>query len=260
MKKILFFLMILAIGTLSSCSKSDSVSNTTTTGTANLPLKATQYIETNYPDASIIYAVTMRSSAAAFIVTLNTTEELAFTSVGDYLGDGINYHGNGHPGDSIHGDTIHFDSIPGGGGGHHGGGHHGGGHHGIPVDSLPAAIKDYITANYAGYTIRHAEYDSLCPEGAVMEIMIFLPGSEPLKLYFDGSYNFLFSGTRILYSTVPTAVSAFITANYGGYTVCNRVTLLTLPDNSLQYIIYLRNGQSHKEVRLKEDATLICES
>jgi hypothetical protein len=165
MKKTMFLLMIASIAALSSCNKKNDTSPNSSNGTAaNLPLKASQYIDTNYPDASIIYVVAMKNSTAAYIATLNTTEELAFTALGDFLGDGTLYH-NGTPGE---GDTIHCDST-GCGGGHHGGGHHGGGHHGggnhggghnenvIPVDSLPALIKDYISANYSGYTIRHAE-------------------------------------------------------------------------------------------------------
>ena len=258
MRKTMFLLLIVSIAALSSCNKNND-STTPTLTVADLPTKATQYIDTNYPDASVLYVVAMKNSAAAFIVTLNTTEELAFTTIGNYLGDGANFHGGHHGGgDSIHGDTIHGGC---GGGGHHGGGHPGGGHpgNGIPVDSLPTLIKDYVTANFAGYTIKHAEFDTICTEGAVTEVVIAQAGMEPIKLYFDATSTYLMKDNRILFTDIPQVVKDYIAANYATFETCNRATKLTLADNTLQFIVYLHASQVRKNVRLKDDGTFVCE-
>jgi len=251
------FMLVILVG-LSACKKSQTTTTTTTTTAASLPLKATAYIDSNYPDASIDYVVALTGSNAKYIVTLNTAEELAFTEAGDFLGDGKNFHDGHHGGDTICGDTNHR------GGGRHGGGHHGGGHeggpgHGIPVDSLPAAITAYITANFTGYKINHAELDTLCPNGAVIEVMIGMMGAEPKKAVFDAGNNYLLWAKRIRYADVPQAVKDHITANYGTYQVCNRGELLTMADGSLQYTVYLMLGQTHKFVRLKAGGNLVCE-
>lgn len=257
MKRQLFLMLVTTALIMASCSKKDQTDPASSTTTASLPTKAASYVATNYPDASIDYILVLTNSTAKYVVTLNTTEELAFTSIGDYLGDGRQFHDGGH-----HGDTIFGDST-GCGGGHHGGGHHGGGHHGgghgIPVDSLSTAITGYITANFAGYTIMHAGYDSLCVEGLVTEVMIGKRDSvPPLKLVFNGAGTFLFQASRVMYADVTQAVKNYITANYAGYEVCNRAEKLTLADNSLQYIIYLRQDRLHVSVRITADGTLIC--
>lgn len=251
MKRTIVLLTIVMVATLISCSKTKTDPTSQTINTSDLPLKATQYIDTNYPDATIDIVVAISNSSASYIVTLNTTEELAFSREGEYMGEGEQYH-HGHGGDdSIHGDTLH---------GHHGGGHHGGGHHGggIPVDSLPAAISGYITANYAGYTIRHAEYDSLCPEGLVTEVVLSLQGQEPVKLYFDALAAFLMLDNRVLYADLPQAVKDYVAANYAAYETCHRATKLTMADGTVQYIVYLRQGTSKIKLRIQADGTPVC--
>lgn len=253
-------MLFIIAAALTSCNKDKTTPDTQPLTTADLPALATDYIYNNYPDATIEYVVAVSNSVASYLVTLNTAEELAFTKTGGYLGDGAGYH-HGKPGD----DSLHCDTIHGGGhhgGGHHGGGHHGGGQHGteIPIDSLPTAITDFITASYSGYIIRHAELDSLCPDGLVTEVMICLPGSEPVKLVFDAGNTLLVTAGRIPYADVPQAVKDFITANYAGYKVSWKAEKFTLADSTVQYMIWLKLDQTRKSVRIKEDGTLVCES
>jgi hypothetical protein len=261
MRKIMFVMLVALATAFISCNKTNQgASGTQATAGADLPLKASQYIDSNYPDASIVYVVAMKNSAAAYIATLNTTEELAFTGDGNYLGDGTKYHDGHHGGDTIFHDSIHGDTIHGGGCG--GGGHHGrpGGHHQdwIPVDSLSQLIKDYVTANFPAYTIRHAEFDSVCPEGVVTEVFLFRAGQEPFKLVFDAASAFLMQDNRILYADVPQAVKDYITANYTAYSVCHRSSKLTMADNTIQFVIHLRMSGTHLTVRLQADGTLVC--
>jgi len=259
MKKILFSVLII-MAVITACSKKTSTSADSAIIKATLPQAAVSYIDNNYPDATIDFFVTLRNSAATYLVTLNTTEELAFSKAGDFMGDGRNFHG-GNPGDTTFcGDTTHGGGP--GGDGHHGGGHPGGGHHGhgIPVDSLPAAIISYVNANYPGDTIRHAEYDSLCLNGLVIAVMIPQPGMvPPLKLYFDVNGGYLMLANRIHYADVPQAVKDYITTNYADYMVCHGTEKYTLANNSIEYIIYLHKDHLRKSVRLKADGTLICE-
>lgn len=251
--------LVAIIFLMGACSKKDQ-KDISSSQTATLPTKASAYISTNYPDASIDYILVLSGSAAKYIASLNTTEELAFSGSGDYLGDGRLYHGNGEPGDTIPGDST------GCGGGHHGhhghhGGHHGGGHHGgnaIPVDSLPAAIVSYIQVNYPGYTIRHAEYDSLCPDGAVKDVFIGTDSARPVKLVFAADNSFLLTASRIRYEDVPQAVKDYINLNYPRYQVCRGSEKFVLADNSVQYMIYLEQNRSHLRVRLTADGLLIC--
>jgi hypothetical protein len=258
MKNVMIVMLVTMLAALSSCNKNDqTVPSTEVTGASSLPAKAVSYTEDNYPDATIDYVLMQQNAVATYIAVLNTSEELAFTNTGDYLGDGKQYRGGHHDGDTIHGDTIY-------GGGHHGGGHHGGGHHGghegneIPVDSLPVMIADYIAANYTGFTVMHAEYDTLCPDGIVTEVMIGISGSEPVKLVFDYNNTFLMEASRILYSAVPQAVKDSVTANYATYQVSNKSEKLILADNSIQYSVYIRLNADRKKVRLTESGIMVC--
>lgn len=253
MKNVMIVMLVTMLAALSSCNKNDqAVPSSQVTDAAVLPAKAASYAIDNYPDATIDYVLLQTNTVASYIAVLNTTEELAFTSEGDYLGNGKQYRGGYHEGDPIHGDTIH-------GGGHHGGGHHGG-HNGnqIPVDSLPVMIIDYIAANFAGYSVMHAEYDTLCPEGAVKEVMISLSSSEPLKLVFDANDIFLMQASRMFYSTVSQTVKDYIMTNYATYQVSGKSEKLTLADNSVQYSVYIRFDAARKKVRLTNAGMLVC--
>jgi hypothetical protein len=239
MKKILLVLLVV-VTAMSSCKKDKTTDPSATNQTSNtaLPLKAVAYITNNYPDATIDYYFAVTNGSADYLVTLNTKEELAFNKTGDFIGKGENFHG-GSAGDTIHG-----------------GGPHGGG---IPIDSLPAVLKDYVAANFAGYTIRHAEYDSICFNGLVIEVMLFQTGIEPLKLYFEPSGIFLMRSDRMLYSDLPQVVTNFVTANYTGYTAANKAEKLTLAGGTLQYVVYLFKDSIQKSVRIDAAGTLICE-
>ncbi|MEI6574909.1 MAG: PepSY-like domain-containing protein [Bacteroidota bacterium] len=295
MKRIFFALLAVTVF-MASCNKEQQ--NTGSAGSqavnvSSLSPKVTSYVENNYPDAYIASAFAIPNSEAKFIVTLNTTEELAFNQNGDCLGNGVNYH-HGTPWDSIPGDTTNpggghhpwgpphhggpgHDSIPGDtthlgphGHGPHGHGPHGGGmpggphggwHHGnqISVDSLPASISAYVTANFAGYSIKHAEADSSCQFGQTIDIMIFIQGTPPVKLGFDVSGNYLFTASRALYSTVPAAVSNYISSNYTGYNVMPVAEKFSLTGGSIHYAIYLAKAPIHKRVTLADDGAFICE-
>jgi len=266
MKRVIFPMLVL-LAAFSSCSKDESTASSTETAISvkSLPASVTTYVANNYPAETITSAITVSNAAASYIVSLNTTEELAFDDNGSYLGDGTRYHADsdslgggrhgGHHGDSL-GGGHDGDSL---GNGHHGG--HGNGQHsnGIAITSLPVTITDYFAANYAGYTAEHAEMDTLCQFGVVIEVMAKSEGLEPLKLFFDASGTFLMKGERAQYSAAPQAVSDYITANYSIYTIRTKMEKLTLADASVEYTIFMEISGLRKSVIVKSDGIFVCE-
>lgn len=131
------------------------------------------------------------------------------------------------------------DSTANGPGGHHGpgpGGHHGPGgmdstghqpdstHHKITeidVTSLPSTITAYVTTNYAGATIDAA---GTLEDGSYVMKITKADGTTA-GLHFDATGNFLdertpkAKPTEIDITTLPTAITSYITANYSGATI-----------------------------------------
>ena len=221
---------------LFSCSKHDS-GGEQTISVADLPKSVIRYIDNNYPAESIYKAATMHSKDVQYIVTLTSDEDLKFDQNGSYTGEGDTYPKHGEH--------------------HHGKGHH---HTGVPSDSLPANIKDYISTNFAGYTIRHAETDSICSYGMVTEVMIFKSATTPLKLYFLNTGSFLMQGTRILSGDLPQAVKESVASHYAGFALTEKSEKYILADNySVEYFIFLSQGTARKHLIIKEDGTVVCE-
>lgn len=250
---------------ISSCSKENNTSSEHDISVSQLSEKIVNYVDNNYPDAYISSAVLVTNSAANTIVRLNTTEELAFNTNDNFLGNGSQFHAeNGHQHNGSHGHGGGFGVGHGGGHGQGGGqGHCHGFEHGdfdeIPIDSLSSTITGYISTNYPSYQILHAERDSSCAVGSVIEIVINTTGVEPLKLFFDATGNYIMSASRIDYSATPAAVQATITTNYPGYTPRPRSKKFTLVGGQIQYGIFLFNGSTHKRVIVADDGTFICE-
>jgi hypothetical protein len=269
MKQVILSVMIL-LAILSSCSKDETISQASeqAVSTSALPVKVTEYIANNYPAETITSAVKVTNGEAAFIVSLNTLEELAFDRKGGFIGNGAYFHPGG---DSLghHNDStgFHHDSIGGGhmGPGHGGLGHggHGGHGHGEPgsisLDSLPSSISDYILANFTGSTAKHAEIKSNCQFDSVYEVMIVFDTLHPVKIYFGLTGNYLMKSDRVLYATAPQSVKDYISANYTGYSVMTKMELFTLADNSLEYEVFVELQHSRKSVLLLADGTFICE-
>ena len=104
----------------------------------------------------------------------------------------------------------------------------------------------------------HAEYDTLCPEGAVKEVMIVTGTSAPLKLVFDANDLFLMQASRVGYSTLPQAVKDSVTANYVTFQVSGKAEKLTLADNAVQYFVYLRLNNDRLKLRMTETGIMVC--
>ena len=296
MKKTIFSVLAIAAFMVSCSSNEDFAGRASVSTTA--PSSVSAYIAQNFPDTKIVSTTTNGSSVTTTLntgesVTFSTSgsvisysnnfkaglkaDSIINTSV-DTLGhrpdgDGDDPgHGHGKPGGN--GGPGH--GGPGGqGGGHgHGGpapdsthvaGPKGGGHghdrhfrNEVSVDSLSTAINTYISTNYSGYSVIHAEKDTLC-QGAVTEVLVCTTSTEPVKLIFDTAGTFLFKAERINYADVPTLISTAVTANYSTYTVMKRAGKLTLSDGSVQYKVHMELSGVRKSLTFNADGTVACE-
>jgi len=234
MKKVIFPILLF-LTVLISCSKHDNGGQTI--NVADLPQAVVTYTNNNYPAESIYSAVKFHEKNAEYVVTLTSDEDLTFDQNGGFVGEGETSEPHGH---------------------HHGKHPH---HQGVPSESLPPAITGYISSNFAGYSIKHAETDSICSAGAVTEVVISRQGSSWLKLYFvtNGS-SFLMQGWRIPSNDLPQAVKDAVSSHYAGYTLTEKSEKYTLSDNyTIEYLLFLSMGQTKKHAIINEDGTLVCD-
>jgi len=289
MKKTIFFALTM-VAILTSCSSNESAGAGSVSKATSATI--TTYVADNYPGTTIY---TTAVSGSSVIATLNTGEQITFSGAGAVLsyannfafglkadsldcrpdsitGDSLGKGGRGHGGPNGHGGMT--GSGPGAGGPNgpgYGGpidsthvtGNHKPGHdrhfkNEIVVDSLPTAINVYISANYSGYKVIHAEIDTIC-QGAVTAVMVCVAGTEPVKLVFDAAGTYLYKAIRILVTDVPAAVTATITANYSTYKVTHRIEKITLSNGNEQFKVFLALNKTHKTVTFNADGTVACE-
>lgn len=279
MKKTIF--SILAVTSiLVSCSSNEDFAGSSSAVSVTASTSVSAYIAQNFPDTKIVSTI---STGSAVTATLNTGETVSFNSNGTVISYSNNFKA-GLKADSIvnstdstsgHRPNGHGHGKPGGHGGPghggpapdstHVGGPKGGGHghdrhfrNEVSVDSLSASINTYISTNYSGYSVIHAETDTIC-QGAVTEVLVCTSSTEPVKLIFDAAGTFLFKGERIKYADVPSEISAAVTAGYSTYTVMKRAEKFTLSDGSIQYKVFLDLSGVHKSVTFNADGTVACE-
>lgn len=280
------FLAAITIATImASCTTSTDEMTGIESLTTDAASTITTYISNNYPDTKLVTSV---KSGGNVSVILNTGEELTFSTSGTFLaysnnaGDGVLADSLGIPCDSTRIDSIRAGHNHGGKGGKHGdkGGKHGGkggkhgndstfdgGKHGhdrhfrneIAIDSLSADINTYVSTNYSGYTVLHAESDTIC-EGAVTEVLVAIGGAQPLKLVFDASNVYLMKAERFAYADVPAEVSTAVTTNFSTYSVMKKCEKQTLPDGSIKYVVHFRSTDAHKVATFNADGSVSCEN
>lgn len=132
----------------------------------------------------------------------------------------------------------------------------------FPIDSLCQSAKDYVTTNYAGYTIRKAiKRDSA---GIVTYIVVArLDSTTVVALKFDANCNFVSTidlpidgkghgkghkgggkGTAVDLATIPTSVTDFLASNYTGFTISNAVYVEG--KGTPRYIVKISDGTNTK--------------
>ena len=240
------YLVLVSLLVFTACSTEET---TVAESVETLPVSVLEYVAQNYADTKIVSAT---QTGTETTVTLNTGETLTVSSSGKVTAYSNNYSA-GLMADSLKADSVHHRK-------HHGKSH---GHkrhfkNEVAVDSLSTAITDYVAANYAGYSVIHAQIDTIC-QGVVTRVMLCLPKTEPVKLAFDASGVYLFKSVRIKYSTVPALISDAVASNYADYTAMNRAGLRTYPDSVLQYVVFLKQDSIHRKVVFNADGTVNCE-
>ncbi len=94
----------------------------------------------------------------------------------------------------------------------------------VAAAALPAAVKTYITTNYAGSEIQFAGKDT---DGKIVVGLKLADGtSKGLLFNADGTFNKALEKygkgaklTKVETSALPAAITTYITANYAGYEI-----------------------------------------
>jgi len=262
MKKIIFAIAISAIA-LASCSKEDSAvsSYAEEIALSATPSTILTYVNENYPDANVTGVLKYTNSDTSYAVSLDTYEFLAFNNKLTVLGNGVSsFNCDSIPGPH-HGDSLHNPTN----GGHHGGGHHGGAHHGgqhqngMILDSLPVAITEYLAANYAGFTAHNGWYDTLCPAGAVINVMVDSAHNIHYKIVFDANGVFFAQAQRIDSTSIPDAIWLTLANTYPTYSARIKAELYILADQTKQYRVFLHQSETRISLFLNEDGIVLCE-
>ncbi len=122
---------------------------------------------------------------------------------------------------------------------------------------LPANVQSYLDTNHPNAEIEESEADTLCTGTAVYEVELEVNDDEELELTFDTEGSLLSTSMEIPASQLPAAVTAAISANFGGYSV-EEAESLDLPGGGNQFEVELK-GSNVKEVLFNADGTVVCE-
>jgi hypothetical protein len=130
----------------------------------------------------------------------------------------------------------------------------------VSKENLPAKTKDYISSHYPGYIINDVVKDPLCKGGDAVDVSIIKNGQPRLSLIFKPDGTFVQKEEDVSYKTAPEKIKNTIKTQYGSFKVSDQVELLTMANNSTQYLIDLSMGSILKEVTLTVDGNVICEN
>ncbi|MBK8442786.1 MAG: PepSY-like domain-containing protein [Sphingobacteriales bacterium] len=176
---------------------------------ATLPTAVTDYVAANYAGATVEHAAVTDNGNFIVAVSTGTGKPtiLVFDANGVFLQEG----------------KPHF----GGGNGQGNGGNHPPKPTPIDVTTLPAAVTDYVAANYAGATVSNA---AVADNGNFI-VAVSTGTGKPTILIFDANGVFLQEGkphfgganhpkpTPIDIATLPATVTDYVAANYAGSTI-----------------------------------------
>jgi len=129
----------------------------------------------------------------------------------------------------------------------------------IAFDKLPAAAKEFVAKQYAGYTISGAASDPLCQGGDAIDVAVTKPGAPNLSLIFKPDGSFVQQEEDVPMKTAPDKVRDAITAKYADYKAGDQIEKLQLADKTVQYLVDLTKGTTTKEVIFSKEGAIICE-
>jgi hypothetical protein len=255
MKKLVFSILVLVAG-LSSCKKDLNTpeNQVQSLNSSTLPSKASEYISNYYPAEAVATVIHLDNSAAAYIVILNTTEELAFDSNGNFIGFGESFHDPGTVNQVESNTELAALSDFSTGFPEHSPGK------AIPVNFLPMSIGQYINLNFAGYTVKYAQMQTICQVGPIYNVLIEDSKTNRLMLIFSKTEEYLGRIDRSLFQLAPKPVQEIITDQYKSYTIRPSMEVITLSDGRLLYTIFLAPDTGPNIMLIvKEDGTILCQ-
>lgn len=129
----------------------------------------------------------------------------------------------------------------------------------IALDKLPAAAKEFIEKQYAGYTITGVASDPLCQGGDAIDVAVTKPGVPNLSLIFKPDGSFVQQEEDVPMKTAPDKVRDAITTKYGDYKAGDQIEKLQLADKTVQYLVDLTKGTTTKEVIFSKEGAIVCE-
>ncbi|MBC8154256.1 MAG: PepSY-like domain-containing protein [Bacteroidetes bacterium] len=167
---------------------------------STLPAATTNYITANYAGSTITEAAKASNGTFVVMITVGTTRKvLQFNADGTFK---MELSFKGGKGFGSHGGPGGWHTAP------------------ISVSALPAAVTTYITTNYAGATITGAVKG---PNNGYLVLISVNSTPKALEFNADGTFTKeVLKGVgrnkgdfqEIALTDLPTAVSAYITANY----------------------------------------------
>lgn len=128
------------------------------------------------------------------------------------------------------------------------------------IDKLPVGVKEFVSKNYAGYTIVSADSDALCGGGPAVDVAIKKTGAPTFSLIFKPDGSYVQQEEDVDLSTAPDKIKNTLKTQFGKYSSDGQIEKLILADKSIQYMVDLTNGKNTKEVILTAEGNIVCEN
>lgn len=234
--KIKLLALVSMVLILSACSKEQIQPSFESISITELSQPVKNSIAENYPDADIAAAYRVSNSDADFLIELNTSEVVAANSNGQLIENA---------------QALRKGKGKGGPRGHHGG----------IRDSIPTAIRTYISTNYPSDSIFGARKDTTCAYGLVLNVMISNGQALPQRLVFSLANNaYLYRAERVFYGTLPQVVRDTINVTYSNFNIRAASEKLTMANAQINYNVYLHQiGVRNKLiVTIQDNGTIVC--
>jgi hypothetical protein len=130
----------------------------------------------------------------------------------------------------------------------------------IALNTLPTAIREYVTKNHPGYNMKNAAHDPLCQGGDAIDVAISKKGSPTYSLIFKPDGTFVQLEEDIDINKAPAKILKEVKIKYAGYQPASQIEKLTLADKSIQYLLDITKNGVSKEVIFNTDGSVACEN
>ena len=128
------------------------------------------------------------------------------------------------------------------------------------IDNLPVGVKEFVSKNYAGYTIVSADSDPLCGGAPAVDVAIKKTSAPTFSLIFKPDGSYVQQEEDVDLSTAPDKIKSTLKTQFGKYSAGGQIEKLILADKSIQYMVDLTNGKITKEVIFTVDGNIFCEN